>query len=451
MRIPTICALLLLPLTAVAADQHSLAMEVNAGERFLDFDWPAIHVGTAEYPAGPTGVTVIRFPGRATVAVDVRGGGPSSVNSDYIRLGYSDPELDAIVFAGGSWYGLEAVTGVSSALKDDGIRDGNAFGIPPNIALATGSIIFDFAPRRLNEIYPDRELAQRAFRAAVPGRMALGARGAGRFTKTGSYFGCSAYSGQGAAFRQIGALKIAVFTVVNAYGAVVDREGRVPNCYRAEGWPADLRINDLTKQVSERRGAKQQVNEMRSRNTTLSLVVVNQRLTMPSLQRLAIQVHTSMGRAIQPFATYYDGDVLYTASTQEWSPPENVDDVVDAGVIAADLMWDAILDAAPLQPVAPAPLSTPVHTARELKALAGDYSFSRFATLRVTVDGAKLFARAVGERAIYAIGHDASVEALPVSRTDFMVPGRYPLVLRFARPGQIVVNPGHWQQAGERR
>ena len=54
------------------ADQSSLSPVLNAGQQTLQFDWPAIRVGTAEYEEGPTGVTVIHFPHRALAAVDVR-------------------------------------------------------------------------------------------------------------------------------------------------------------------------------------------------------------------------------------------------------------------------------------------------------------------------------------------------------------------------------------------
>ena len=100
---------------AERADQSALPFVLNAGDRVLKFDWPAIRVGTGEYPDGPTGVTVIHFPDRAFGAVDVRGGGPGTVNTDYLRLGWATRELDAVVFAGGSWYGLEDTTAVATA------------------------------------------------------------------------------------------------------------------------------------------------------------------------------------------------------------------------------------------------------------------------------------------------------------------------------------------------
>jgi len=422
---------------------------VNQGERILEFDWSDIRVGTAEYEEGPTGATVISFGRRALVAMDARGGGPGTVNSDYIGLGYDLAELDAVVFSGGSWYGLETVTAVASAMKDDGYRDGSAFTDPPNIALVTGSIIFDYGPRRLNEIYPDSRLAQAAYRAAQPGRFALGAEGAGRFTISGGFFGCNAYSGQGGAFRQIGELKIAVFTVVNAYGAVVDRQGRIPTCYSGPNWPPGAGITDLMQAYpdSARPGWGENA---RRQNTTVSLVVINQRMAPAELHRLAVQVHTSMARGIQPFATLYDGDVLYAASTQELDLNESGLSSVEISVIASELMWDAILSAAPQQPVAPEPAQAPVLSAARTARLAGTYSFSPEASLRVTTNGLRVFAQAVGERNVYAIGREAATELLPVSQSDFVIPGRYPLVLRFERSGRLVINPGHWEQTGRR-
>ena len=429
-----------LPAAAAQGVQQDLEPRLNQGDRVLEFDWPAIRVGTGEYAEGPTGVTVFHFDRKVYAAIDVRGGGPGTVNSDYLRLGYDYAELDAVVFAGGSWYGLEAATAVASALKDDGIRDGNAFGLEPNIALSVGSIIFDFGARRLNEIYPDKKLAQAAFRAARPGKFPLGAEGAGRFAVTGGLFGCNALSGQGGAFRQIGDVKIAAFTVVNALGVVTDRDGRVVACYGPDGPAKNLRAADLLAAYP----AKKETSGER-KNTTISLVVTNQKLDPSELQRLAVQVHTSMARGIQPFATIFDGDVLYAVSTAEIEEP--VFTSAELGVIASEVMWDAILASVPEQPVAPKPGKIRPDPER-LRSFAGDYVFSPFASLRITSEGRRLYAEATGERDVYAIRRGSRTALEPVNDTDFVLPGRYPLVLRFDGAGTVIVNPGHWQQVG---
>lgn len=441
--------------TAIAApaDQSGLPIQLNKADRALTFDWPMIRVGTGEYEDGPTGVTVFSFGKKVLGAIDVRGGGPGTVNSDYLRLGYNYPEVDAVVFAGGSWYGLETVTAVASALKDDGTRDGDAFTDDPNIALSVGSIIYDFGPRRLNEIYPDKRLAQAAFRAVKPGVFPLGAQGAGRFAKTGSMFGCNAYSGQGGAFRQVGDLKVAAFTVVNALGVVTDRDGKVAACYPGEAWPKDLKTADLMKGFPASRDPqwKGSAESTPSRkNTTISLIVVNQKMDPADLQRLAVQVHTSMGRGLQPFATIADGDVLYAISTGEYDGPNKMNSP-DLGLVASEVMWDAILSSVPEQPKASPVNLKAAPKGEALQALAGDYVFSPRVTLKVTVDGDRLMAQATGAQDAYLIGRKAPVELKPVSTGVFTVPGRYPLTLNFEKAGQLVINPGHWQQVGARK
>jgi L-aminopeptidase/D-esterase-like protein len=432
-----------------AGDQATLVPVLNAGDRVLRFDWPALHIGTGEYEEGPTGVTVFHFPKRASAAVDVRGGSPGTVNTDYLRQGYPGPQLDAVVFAGGSAYGLEATTAVASAMKDDGLR-GGAW---DNIGFAAGAIIYDLGDRRLNEVYPDKRLAQAAYRAARPGVFPLGAQGAGRFAMNGRLFGCNVYSGQGGAFRQVGDLKIAAFVVVNAVGVVTTRDGHVAACYRDARWPADLRTADLFARFpASSRGEWPTVAAEPRGNTTISLIVINRMLLPAQLQRLAAQVHTSMARAVQPFATEFDGDVLYAASTGELDAPASGIEAIQIDVLASEVMWDAVLASIPEQPPATVPAAGgAAPQAEDLRRYAGDYRFGRGVCLRIASDGAQLTALAVGAQPVYAIGGTAPTPLQPVSRTEFRVAGRYPLALRFDGAGSVLVNPGHWQQSGQRR
>ena len=441
-----------LPATAPQApavgEQAALVPVINAGDRILRFDWPAIRIGTGEYEEGPTGLTVFHFPKRASAAVDVRGGSPGTVNTDYLRQGYPGPQLDAVVFAGGSAYGLEATTAVASAMKDDGLR-GGAW---DNIGFAAGAIIYDLGDRRLNEVYPDKRLAQAAYRAARPGVFPLGAQGAGRFAMNGRLFGCNVYSGQGGAFRQSGDLKIAAFVVVNAVGVVTTRDGRVAACYRSPSWPADLRTADLFARFpASSRGEWPAVATEPRGNTTISLVVINRQLQPAQLQRLAAQVHTSMARAVQPFATEFDGDVLYAVSTGELDSPASGFEAIQIDVLASEVMWDAVLASIPEQPPAAAPDAAAAPKVEELRRYTGDYGFGRGVCLRIAADGTSLSAVAAGAQPIYAIGQTAPTLLQPAGGSEFRVPGRYPLSLRFDGAGSVVVNPGHWQQTGERR
>ena len=311
----------------VSNDNVSLAPRVELAGRELSFDFPALEIGAAEYDEGPTGCTVFHFPAGGALATDIRGGSPGTLGGGY-------EWVHAICLAGGSLYGLEAASGVAAELL---ARRGYATGWT-DIPLVTGAIIFDYGPRA-NAVYPDKELGRAALRAARPGVFPLGARGAGRSATVGKTFEYEQGepAGQGGAFREIGAAKLAVFTVVNAVGAIVDRDGRVVRGHldRATG----LR-SALVAGVEARLAAGLPVRPLPG-NTTLTVVVTNQTLAPRELRQLGRQVHASMARAIHPFHALQDGDVLYAVSTQEIE--NSALDPVTLAVLASELAWDAVL------------------------------------------------------------------------------------------------------------
>ena len=286
---------------------HPVPRTEFTAARVLEFDFPALEIGVAEYEEGPTGCTVFHLAKVASLSIDVRGGSPG-VNGQHLDA------INAICFAGGSLYGLEASTGVAAELFAQ--RGYSTKWL--DIALVSGAIIFDYGPRS-NAIYPDKELGRAAVRSMRPGRFPLGARGGGR-SATASHGAGAELAGQGGAYRESGPTKILAFVVVNAYGCIVDRAGKV-----VRGKP--------TGPVPGR--------VPRSANTTLSLVVTNQKLDRLQLQSIGRQVHSSMARGIQPFHSRWDGDVNYMVSTQDVANPEL--DEVTLGELASDAMWDAIL------------------------------------------------------------------------------------------------------------
>jgi L-aminopeptidase/D-esterase-like protein len=403
-------------LSPAYADQSLLEVNTDIKGPTLDFDWPAIQIGVGSYENGPTGLTIIHFKSRASAAVDVRGGAPGTVNSDGLRNGYGAAFTDAIVFTGGSAYGEEAITAVATGLKDLGLRAGDW----NDVAFVPGAVIYDFGPRRLNEIYPDKRLARAALRAMRPGVFPLGAQGAGRMAMQGGYFGCLAHSGQGGAYRQIGSSKIAAFVVVNASGAVTDREGRLVSCNRAASWENLTRTSELLGHLPASLKAdwaapptEQRTEAGTTRNTTISLVVTNQKLVPWELQRLAVQVHTSMSRGIQPFSTQNDGDTLFAASTQE---VENKDlGSVTLGTIASEIMWDAILASVPEQRPFVSLAAPPNIGAAALASYAGTYEFSAPKDVGDMVFGGVGANIAIGEGGAKVL---RPIDGGPVARAD---------------------------------
>jgi L-aminopeptidase/D-esterase-like protein len=237
--------------------------------------------------------------------------------------------VHAICFAGGSLYGLEAACGVAAELM---ARRGHTVGWD-EIELVVGAIIYDFG-RRENAIYPDAGLGRAALRTVREGIFPLGARGAGRSATVGKTFSFEEGepSGQGGAYRRIGETRIAVFTVVNAFGAVVDRDGSVVRGHR------DPERGTRTPLVE---ALEAHLPKAAPGNTTLTAVITNHQLDRRSLRQLAVQVHASLARAIQPFHALVDGDVLCAVTTNEVENEELT--ATSLGVVASELAWDAVL------------------------------------------------------------------------------------------------------------
>jgi L-aminopeptidase/D-esterase-like protein len=296
-----------------------------------------LRIGVAEYDEGPTGCTVFHFTNGAFVVADVRGG--ASVTTYTQQLAHGVEGVNAICWAGGSTYGLEAVAGVAAELMAISGYSTRW----EDLALVSGGIMFDYGQRK-NAIYPDKALGRAALREARPGIFPLGARGAGRSLSCGWF--THEPTGQGAAFRQIDPTKIAVFTAVNAVGAIYNRQGEVVR----GNLDAETGTRYSTIEGIERRLAKvaEAPDEPRPANTTLTLVLTNQKLGTgkyespgDALTQLARQVHTSMARAIFPFHTPYDGDTLWAATTAEVENPRLGG--TELGVVASELAWDAVL------------------------------------------------------------------------------------------------------------
>lgn len=297
----------------------------------LKFDFPGLRIGVAEYDEGPTGCTVFHFGKSAQCAVDVRGGSPGLLGSY--------PLTDAICFAGGSLYGLEAATGVAATILEE--REGDvSWG---RVATVCGAIIYDFGPRT-NAIYPDKALGRAAYRAARPGVFPQGRRGAGRSATCGKFPDYAQYereaAGQGAAFAMCGGSRVFVATVVNAIGVVVDREGRVVRGLRDRQTGERRHPRDVLQATTD--PAPASAPSSVTENTTITVVATDHPLPPLLLTQLGRQVHSSMARAIQPFHTPRDGDILFTVSTGTSTASVNNWALAE---VASDLAWDAVLAA----------------------------------------------------------------------------------------------------------
>ncbi|WP_017601865.1 P1 family peptidase [Nocardiopsis lucentensis] len=308
------------------------------GSGTVDFDFPGVEVGTAEYAEGPTGATVVSVPAGARTSVDARGGAIGIV-------GRYEEFNHAVCVAGGSSYGLAAATGVQQELL---LRTGNRVGWR-DLRTVAGAVVYDLGARP-NAVVPDAALGRAALLAARPGSVTVGRAGAGISASAGKIAAARCeFSGQGAAFRRLGDVRILVVTVVNPVGVVVDRDGTVVrgNYDAATGTRRHPR-EDYARALSEGVAPTTEAG-----NTTVTVVVTNVRLAAKDLRLFGRQVHSSMHRAIQPFHTNHDGDTLFALTTDEvdlpaaGAPPlgENSVNSVALATVASEVAWDAVLGA----------------------------------------------------------------------------------------------------------
>jgi L-aminopeptidase/D-esterase-like protein len=260
-----------------------------------------IQIGHADN--GVTGVTVILCPDGAVGGVDVRGCAPGTRETDLLRPEKAIEEVHAVVFTGGSAYGLGACDGVLRYLREKGkgFKTG-ALSVP----LVAGAVIFDL---KNDYAFPDAETGYKAAAAAKNPCVAFGSVGAGTGATAGKILGAAAAckGGVGAATCESGGLFVTAVTVVNALGDIYDpKTGQIVAGART---PDDRFLN--TQQFIASGGM---LKLMKGANTTLSCVITNAKLTKLAANKLASIAHDGFALAIRPVHTDYDGDTVFALS-----------------------------------------------------------------------------------------------------------------------------------------
>ena len=101
---------------------------------------PGVAVGHSSDPVAATGVTVLTFPEPNVAVVDVRGGAPGTRETDALGDAIKPVTVNALMFAGGSAFGLDAAAGISAEIEAEGRGAPTPVGPVPIIPAA---IVFD--------------------------------------------------------------------------------------------------------------------------------------------------------------------------------------------------------------------------------------------------------------------------------------------------------------------
>jgi L-aminopeptidase/D-esterase-like protein len=262
-----------------------------------------IEVGHATNLSAITGCTVILCRAGAVVGVDVRGAAPGTRETDLCRPGTLVERAQAILLTGGSAFGLDAAAGVMRYLRQHDLGFATPVGRVP---IVPGAVIFDLG---IGEFaWPDADMGYRACASASSASTAEGNVGAGTGATVGHALGASraTKSGVGTAAMRVGKATIGALMVVNAFGNVVARDGRILAGARD---PGSGRFVAVTPELLIHGGTAS------GTHTTIGVVATDALLTDVQTSRLAQIAHDGLARAIDPVHTMVDGDTVFALAT----------------------------------------------------------------------------------------------------------------------------------------
>jgi L-aminopeptidase/D-esterase-like protein len=311
------------------------------GARNLITDVPGLRVGQAHDAAARSGVTVILPDDRAVCAVDVRGGGPGTRETDALAPENLVDAVDAVVLSGGSVYGLAAGDGVVGWLGARGRGYGlvGRAGVPVS-PVVPGAILYDLAnggDRAWGEDPPYRRLGREAI-AAADLDITLGTAGAGYGAMAG---GLKGGTGSASIIAADG-ITVGALVCVNSYGSVTAPVGRTfwAAPYELDGEFGGLGSEGLAAGPDDWGLAKADPGQRM--NTTIACVAVDVALTPAQAKRVAVMAQDGLARAIRPVHAPFDGDVVFALSTAR-RPLEDGDfTIARIGALAADVLARAV-------------------------------------------------------------------------------------------------------------
>ncbi|MCS4535284.1 P1 family peptidase [Corynebacterium sp. HS2168-gen11] len=342
-------------------------------------------IGIAHHSMGDTGCTVIVAPESAIAAVDVRGGGPGTRETDLLEPQNTVQRVHAICLSGGSAYGLATADGVMAALEEHGI--GFAVLGPdtpgPIVPIVPAAVIFDLLVGQADH-RPTRESGYSATceilrqwprvssrdstardAAAQDGtardgtardgtaqdgtvqdtQSAVAAHGGidqlARNVHTqpalsGSVgAGCGATAGVlrggfGQASRKVGPYTIAAGIVANPMGSVIDPS-------TGKSWFDSSIAVDIA-------AFSQLQSPIAKLNTTIGVIVTDAPISKAQAKRVAMVGHDGIALAVRPAHAPFDGDTLFCLSTGDGQGVD-VHVLHELSAAVSYVVAEAILDA----------------------------------------------------------------------------------------------------------
>jgi L-aminopeptidase/D-esterase-like protein len=268
---------------------------------------PGVAVGHAHDRRARTGCTAVLGPFRG--AVETRGLATGSRELDALSPLHSVTRCDALLLTGGSAFGLSAADGVVRWLEERGRGfETSAARVP----IVPAAVIYDLAVGDAG-VRPGPEMGHEAADVADEGPVREGPVGAGCGATVGKLTGGDGGepSGVGSWSDELGGTTVAALAVVNAFGDVLDGEGRIVAGARGE----DGEPLDTARALREGAGPAGFGDGAAGENTTLGVVATDAPLSRRDLRIVARQAMNGLVRRVSPAGTLFDGDMVFALST----------------------------------------------------------------------------------------------------------------------------------------
>jgi L-aminopeptidase/D-esterase-like protein len=288
-----------------------------------------------------TGCTVILAPDGAVAAGEVRGGGPGTRETDLLSPASGARLVQALLFTGGSAFGLAAADGVASWLAERGHGHETRLGV--RVPLVPAAVVFDLA-RGDADARPGPIEGYEACQAARRREPERGGVGAGTGCAAGKLLGPEGWTptGVGWAGDHVHGARVCVLAVVNPVGEVVDEDGSILAGTSRDGAP--VRTAQLLREGVAPLPAREA--------TTLVAVLTDADLDKTQAWLVARSASAGVARAVHPCATPFDGDAAFCLATGRCPC-----DATALAAVVQDITAAAIRDGARAAAAAAAPAS----------------------------------------------------------------------------------------------
>jgi len=310
---------------------------LRSGSLNLITDVAGLKVGNASLDVSKTGVTVLAANKPFTAGVNVMGGAPGTRETDCLSPENLVSDVDALVLAGGSVFGLDAASGVCDGL----VADNKGFAVGPvRVPIVPAAIIFDLingGDKQWDE-NPYRALGRKAYEERSV-EFSLGSVGGGCGATTANLKG-----GLGSASVVLdNGITVGALVIVNPHGSVV-----VPDSQNFWAAPFEvgaefggLGVANAYDPLANPENQKLDAYLERA-NTTIAIVATDLHLDKAACKRFATASQDGMARAIVPSHTAFDGDLVFALSTGKHIAQDPLADIVTLGHAGALCLSRAI-------------------------------------------------------------------------------------------------------------